>query len=118
MINLLRQDEDVYLYDDGTPTRDVMYIDDVCKAIKLICDEGNINEIYNVCSGQPTSIRDIITKAKEYLESQSVIKYKEAPEFHKIVQAKDFYFDTSNLQKLGFTQTISTDKIIKQLCMT
>ena len=118
MINLLKQDEDVFLYDSGTPVRDVMHLDDVCKAIKLICDEGNINEIYNVGSGQATSIGDIIGKAKEYLGSKSVIKSKEAPEFHKIVQAKDFYLDTSKLQKLGFTQTISTDKIIKQLCTT
>ena len=118
MINLLKQDEDVYLYDDGTPTRDVMHLDDVCKAIKLICDEGNINEIYNVGSGQATSIGDIIGKAKEYLGSKSVIKFKEAPEFHQIVQAKDFWLDTTKLQTLGFTQSISTDKIIKQLCTT
>jgi len=116
MINLLKQDEDVFLYDSGTPVRDVMHIDDVCKAIKLICDEGNINEIYNVGSGQPTSIGDIIGKAKEYLGSKSVIKFKEAPEFHQIVQAKDFWLDTTKLQTLGFTQSISTDKIIKQLC--
>lgn len=118
MINLLKQNEDVYLYDGGTPVRDVMHIDDVCRAIKIICDKGNINEIYNVGSGQPTSIGDIIGKAKEYLSSKSIIKSKEAPEFHKIVQAKDFWFDTTKLQALGFAQSISTDEIIKQLCTT
>ena len=116
MINLLKQNEDVYLYDDGTPIRDVMHLDDVCRAIKLICEQGNINEIYNVGSGQPTTIGDIISKAKEYLDSRSIVKTKEAPEFHKIVQAKDFWLDTTKLQKLGFTQTISTEEIIKQLC--
>jgi nucleoside-diphosphate-sugar epimerase len=118
MIDLLKQNEDVYLYDEGTPVRDVLHVDDVCKAIKLICDKGNINEIYNVGSGQPTSIGDIINKAKEYLGSNSTIKFKEAPEFHQIVQAKDFWLDTSKLQALGFTQSISTDEIIKQLCTT
>lgn len=118
MINSLKNGEDVYLYDDGTPVRDVMHVDDVCRAIKLICDVGNINEIYNVGSGQPTSIGDIIGKAKEYLGSKSIIKSKEAPEFHKIVQAKDFWFDTTKLQTLGFAQSISTDEIIKQLCTT
>lgn len=116
MINLLKQNEDVYLYDGGTPVRDVMHIDDVCRAIKLICDNGSINEIYNVGSGQPTSIGDIIGKAKEYLGSESIVKFKEAPKFHQIVQAKDFWSDTTKLQTLGFTQSISTDKIIKQLC--
>jgi len=118
MIDLLKKDEDVYLYDNGTPVRDVMHVDDVCRAIKLICDEGNINEIYNVGSGQPISIGDIIGKAKEYLGSNSTIKYKEAPEFHKIVQAKDFWFDTSKLNQLGFKQSIPIDKIIEELCIS
>jgi len=118
MIDLLKKDEDVYLYDNGTPVRDVMHVDDVCRAIKLICDEGNINEIYNVGSGQPTSIGDIIGKAKEYLGSNSTIKYKEAPEFHKIVQAKDFWLDTSKLNQLGFKQSIPIDKIIEELCIS
>ena len=44
--------------------------------------------------------------------------FKEAPEFHQIVQAKDFWLDATKIQTLGFTQSISTDKIIKQLCTT
>ena len=94
-----------------------MHVDDVCRAIKLICDNGNINEIYNIGSGQPTSIGGIISKAKEHLQSKSTIKSKEAPEFHKIVQAKNFWFDVTKLQKLGFVQLITTDKIIEELCI-
>lgn len=116
MIDLLKKNEDVYLYDKGTPIRDVMHIDDVCTAIKLICDYGNINEIYNVGSGQPTTIGDIISLAKDYLDSNSEIKYKEAPEFHKIVQAKDFWLDTTKLKNLGFSQKISNEQIIQELC--
>ena len=117
MVGLLKNNEDVYLYDDGTPIRDVMHVDDVCRAIKLICDNGNINEIYNVGSGQPTTIGDIINRAKEYLNSSSQVKYKEAPEFHKLVQTKDFWFDTTKLKNLGFEQTIPIEKIIEELCI-
>ena len=117
MIELLKKNEEVYLYDDGTPIRDIMHVDDVCSAIKLVCDEGNLNEIYNIGSGQPTTICDIIQTAKEYLRSKSTIKFKEAPEFHKIVQAKNFWLDTTKLQKLTFTQSISTQKIIEELCI-
>jgi nucleoside-diphosphate-sugar epimerase len=116
MIDLLKKNEDVYLYDDGTPIRDVMHVDDVCRAIKLICDKGKVNEIYNVGSGQPVSIGDIIYQAKRNLNSQSQIKSKEAPRFHKIVQAKDFWFDTSRLKELGFVQSISLKEIIQELC--
>lgn len=117
MIDLLKKNEDVFLYDNGSPIRDVMHVDDVCKAIKLICDKGNINEIYNVGSGHPTQICDIITSAKKFLNSSSLIKSNETPEFHKIVQSKDFWMDVTKLKQLGFEQTISTEKIIKELCI-
>lgn len=116
MIDLLKKNEDVFLYDDGTPIRDIMHVDDVCRAIDLVCREGNLNEIYNIGSGQPTPISAIIQTAKEYLGSTSNIKSKEAPEFHKIVQSKDFWMDTTKLKRLGFTREISNEQIIHQLC--
>ena len=116
MINTLKKDEEVYIYDDGTPLRDVMHINDVCAAIKLVMDRGNLNDVYNIGSGQPTAIGDIVGKAKCYLNSKSKIKSREAPDFHKIVQAKDFWLDTTKLKSLGFQQTISTDDIVKELC--
>lgn len=117
MIELLKKDEDVYLYDDGTPIRDIMHVDDVCRAIELVCKHGKLNEIYNIGSGQPTPISAIIETAKEYLESNSVIKSKEAPEFHKLVQAKDFWMDVTKLKQLGFAPQISNEQIIRQLCI-
>jgi len=93
-----------------------MHVDDVCRAIELVCREGEFNEIYNIGSGQPTHISVIIETAKRYLGSNSVIKSKEAPEFHKIVQAKDFWMDTTKLNRLGFTRQISNEQIIQQLC--
>ncbi len=116
MIDLLKKNEDVYVYDNGTPIRDIMHVDDVCRAIDLICNKGNLNEIYNIGSGQPTTVSAIIETAKRYLGSTSNIKSKEAPEFHKIVQAKDFWMDTTKLKRLGFTQEISNEQIIRELC--
>jgi nucleoside-diphosphate-sugar epimerase len=113
----VKKNDDVYLYDDGTPIRDIMHVDDVCRAIKLIIDKGDENQIYNIGSGQPTTIGDIILTAKDYLKSSSQIKSREAPDFHKIVQAKDFWLDTTKLENLGFTQSISTQEIIKELCI-
>ena len=116
MINLLKKNEDVYLYDGGTPIRDIMHVNDVCRAIELVCREGDLNEIYNIGSGQPTHISAIIEAAKECLGSSSSIKSKESPEFHKLVQTKDFWMDTSKLKRLGFTQEIDNEQIIRELC--
>jgi len=118
MIDLLKKDEDVYLYDNGTPIRDVMHVNDVCRAIKLVIDKGNLNEVYNIGSGQPTRIGDIIGSAKEYLNSKSILGSKEAPTFHQIVQAKDFWLDTTKLKSLGFKPEVSIQKIIEELCIS
>lgn len=116
MIDLLRNDEDVFLYEHGMHIRDVMHKDDVCRAINLVIESGELNQIYNIGSGQPTRICDIITRAKTFLNSNSVIKSMEQPEFHKIVQSTNFWMDVSKLQSLGFEQQISLEEGIKSLC--
>lgn len=116
MINLLKKNEDVNLYDNGEPIRDLMYVDDVCEAINLIIEEGEHNQIYNIGSGIPVSIGEVIDIAKTKLNSKSKIGYIDAPEFHKIVQSKDFWMDVSKLKSLGFQQKISLDDGLQMLC--
>mgnify|MGYP001270770769 CR=1 FL=1 len=65
MINQLRNNEAVTLYDNGSYLRDIMHIKDVSSAIDLICSFAKTNEIYNISSGIPISIKEIITKATE-----------------------------------------------------
>ena len=116
MIDRMKRDEEIFLYDNGTPTRDIMHVKDTCRAIKLVCEKGNLNEIYNIATGQATPIGDIIYTAKEYLKSNSIIKSREATDFHKIVQAKDSALDASKLNALGFKKEISIDDIVEELC--
>lgn len=39
--------------------RDVLHVRDVVTAYELLLQEGRPNHVYNVCSGQPRSVRDI-----------------------------------------------------------
>ena len=59
MIDLLKKNEDVYLYDDGTPIRDIMHVDDVCRAIDLVCREDRkstrLNSSHSSVSRMPSS---------------------------------------------------------------
>ena len=48
MINQLKLNKDINLYNNGSPYRDVMYVKDVCRAIKLVIDTGELNTIYNI----------------------------------------------------------------------
>ena len=116
MINELKLNNDVCLYDDGRHCRDVMHVTDVCRAIKLVIDKGEVNQTYNIGSGNPTTIRKIILLSKKYLQSQSEVHNIIPPDFHTNVQIKNFWMNTEKLQSLGFTPEVSLDDIIKDLC--
>ena len=116
MINRIKENKPINLYDGGNVCRDYMHVHDVCKAINLICQNGNINEIYNVGSGRPIKIKYLIELARKLTNSSSDINYVKPSEFHKKVQNKDFWMVNNKLVKLGFSQDIPIENIIMELC--
>ena len=116
MINLLKENKSIDLYDKGEVFRDFLHVNDVCDAINLICKKGKKNDIYNIGSGQPTQIKTLIDLAYKYTNSSSIINYIEQPEFHFKVQNKDFWMENNKLKELGFTKKINLEEIVKELC--
>lgn len=104
MINQLRQNEPVKLYDGGEVYRDIIDLDDCVRAIRHVIDQGELNTVYNIGNGIPVRLKDIIDFAKELLGSRSEIINVEPPDFHKIVQVKSMYMDNSKLITLGYEQ--------------
>tara|TARA_B100000035_G_scaffold126111_1_gene107344 strand:- start:1976 stop:2830 length:855 start_codon:yes stop_codon:yes gene_type:complete len=117
MINQLREHKPIALYDGGSHRRDVMHVDDVCRAIKTVIDDGDLNTTYNIGSGRPTSIAEIVDAAVPVLGSLSDIDTIDPPKFHKDVQTQDFYLDTTKLQKLGFKPSMDYVEIVESLCL-
>jgi nucleoside-diphosphate-sugar epimerase len=105
LISNLRTNTRVDLYEGGDVIRDFIHVDDVASAIDLILEIGELDSIYNVASGKPRKIGDIINLAKTQLGSQSEIASIPTPEFHKIVQVKDSLLDVSKLKSLGFSES-------------
>ena len=116
MINRIKENKPVDLYDKGEVYRDYLHVNDVCKAIELICKKGNINEIYNVGSGKPITIKYLIELSKKITNSSSKINYINQPEFHEKVQNKDFWMENNKIKELGFNQAISLEEIVEELC--
>ena len=77
--------------------------------------KGNLNEIYNIGSGEPRTFIETMDYVKTRLKSNSKFKFINTPEFHKIVQIKNMYLDTSKLKKLGFKQKLSIWKGLDQI---
>lgn len=115
MINQLKNNEDISLYDGGNTYRDYLYVDDCVDAINLILEKGDLNTIYNIGSGYPTYIGKVIEYAKEQLNSTSNIGNIPPAEFHNIVQTKNMVLDTTKLQLLGFKPKYSTYDIVNTL---
>ena len=115
MINQVKEDKDIKLLNGGNIFRDVMHINDVCSAIKLICTKGKKNEIYNVGSGEPITLEKIIRNAKEILNSRSKIIINNEIEFNSETNAKNFWLDTNKLNNLGFIKKFSLEETIKDI---
>jgi nucleoside-diphosphate-sugar epimerase len=102
LVNELKNNKPINLYNNGNFFRDYMHVLDVCEAIKLIIDKAPLNEIYNVGTGKPVLFKALIDHVVKETNSQSTITSIEPPEFHKTVQASDIYLDVTKLTKLGF----------------
>tara|TARA_B100000401_G_C52642043_1_gene641201 strand:- start:411 stop:815 length:405 start_codon:yes stop_codon:yes gene_type:complete len=116
MINRIKENKPIDLYDKGEVYRDFLHVHDVCNAIELICTKGEKNEIYNVGSGKPTKIKYLIELSKKITNSSSQINYINQPEFHEKIQNKDFWMENNKLKELGFKQTISLEQLVAELC--
>jgi nucleoside-diphosphate-sugar epimerase len=102
MIQRLVRNEPVELYAAGTPVRDYLYVDDVCRALELCLRRAPLGEITNIGSGNPVHVGDLIHYCKDRLNSKSEIVSIDPPNFHQSVQGHDFWLDIERLEHLGF----------------
>ncbi len=116
LINQLKNNEEVNLYNNGEFYRDYMHVTDVAKAIDLCLQDAPLNQIINIGSGEKTKFRSLIDSVVKITQSTSIINNVEPPEFHKTVQVKDFYMDIAHLKNLGFKQSISLEEGLRELC--
>lgn len=116
LINRLKNNEDIQLYHNGDFYRDYMHVTDVARAIDLVIEQGDVDQIYNIGSGDRVRFKTVFDLCVHATGSQSKITPVVPSEFHRHVQVKDFYFMTDKLKSLGFQQTISLQKGIEALC--
>ena len=79
-------------------------------------EKGEVNEIYNIGSGKPTTVSEMMNLAKQYSKSRGKLISIDPPEFHNNVQTQNFYLDTTKLRSLGFEQHLTNEFIVNDLC--
>jgi nucleoside-diphosphate-sugar epimerase len=117
LIELMKENKPITLYDDGMQLRDYMHVSDICRALKLVVDNGEVNEIYNIASGTALHFREIIETVKNILGSQSQLLSVETPKFNQIAQAKNFALNADKLKSLGFEQEVSLLDGLHSICL-
>jgi nucleoside-diphosphate-sugar epimerase len=116
LIDELKADRDINLYNDGEFYRDFVHVDDVVDGLKFVIDRGENAEIYNLGSARkPTLFKDIIAYVKQEVGSNSNIGNMEPSDFHKIVQVESMYLDSSKLGSLGFFPSRGVYEAVKEL---
>lgn len=116
LIQLMRNNEPITLYNNGEDLRDYMHVKDVCRALKLVMDKGELNSIYNIASGTALPFKNIIELCKKNLGSQSELLSMETPRFNQLVQAKNFALNADKLRDLGFKQEIDLYSGLQSIC--
>jgi len=115
LINEIKNNHDINLYNEGQFYRDYIHVADLCSAVKLVIERGQKNEIYNIGNGKPTLFKDIIDYAIKKINSTSKINYIEQPFFHKTVQVESMYMENSKLRALGYIPVYSINATVDQL---
>lgn len=116
LIGRLKNNEPIDLYYEGKFYRDFVHVSDVVKGLRYIIDHGQSGEIYNLGSGAaPIEFKEVINFVRKELNSTSEIGSMEPTDFHRIVQVKDMYLDTSKLTNLGWKPSMTVFQAIKQL---
>ncbi|CAB4124299.1 WcaG Nucleoside-diphosphate-sugar epimerases [uncultured Caudovirales phage] len=115
LINRLKNNEPIELYDDGDFFRDYIHIEDCTSAINLVVNSTDYNQIYNIGNGKKIHFREIIDLAYAKLESKSEVTSIPQKEFHKIVQVKSMYMDDTKIKNLGYVQKYQIEDIVDNL---
>jgi UDP-glucuronate 4-epimerase len=84
-IKAMRTNEPIYVYGDGTQSRDFTYVDDICEAIKLILESDKEwkNEVFDVGYGESTTVNELIGILKGIIN----------PTFDKVVYEGEKSYD-------------------------
>jgi dTDP-glucose 4,6-dehydratase/UDP-glucose 4,6-dehydratase len=119
-IQQLSQNKKVTIQGDGSNVRAFLHVNDVCSALKLVLENGQIGEIYNVGSDDHHEYtvlqiaHILINKIKNTTAYNDWITYIDDRPFND----KRYYISNEKVKQLGWTIDMDFDKGINELINT
>lgn len=114
-INSMKENQPIDIFDQGLFERDYIHVDDVCHAINLIIEQGNVNDIYNVATGISTKFIDLLSTIRAILNSDSQFNFVDRPKKYQQFKIDNCWMNIDKLTSLGFKPK-SIQQIIEELC--
>lgn len=114
MISELVKGNEVRVYKGGS-VRDYIDVRDCARAIHLVLEKGETNQIYNIANGQGLNVKDLLECAWQANGYRGKIGEQEIPAFHRQVQTPAIYLDNSKIKKLGYVQQHEIKNTVKEL---
>ncbi len=114
--HLVKRGERPLIYGDGKQTMDFVYVDDVARANILALKADITDQVFNVASGQETSLADLCSLLLEAMGSDLRPKYVPLPDDRQKVEVNRRLADTSKARRLiGFEARFSLKEGLNEL---
>lgn len=95
-----RNSHELFIHGDGTQVRDFNYVGDTVQAAMLVAERGRLaGEVYNVASGKPCSIRELVEVLCHILDVQPTVIYSGSV---RPGDAERWTVDLGRLSSLGY----------------
>jgi len=99
------------LYGDGLNERDWLYVDDHCRAVHLVLEQGAPGEIYNIGAGNETPNRVLVDKLLALMGgTEADIDYVT----DRLGHDRRYSVDIAKITALGWTRERSLDEALEQ----
>jgi len=110
MITNALEDKELPVYGDGNQIRDWLYVEDNCRAIKLIMEKGKQGEVYNISAKNEIKNINIVKSILKILNKpESLIKFVKDRPGHD----KRYSIANEKIKSLGWKPKHSFDEALK-----
>ncbi len=109
----LGQAEPVLRVGNLAPVRDFSDVRDVVEAYWIAAVHGEPGEVYNVSSGHPFSIQEIVSKLCALAEVDPLVEVD--PDKFRPVETLRLYGDSSKIQALGWKPRFAMEQTLKEI---
>ena len=113
---LIKEGKQPLIYGDGSQTRDFVYVEDIARASILALKSDTHNEVFNIASGEETTLEELCYLLLRVMRSDLNPKYLPLPKDRKKVEVMRRLADTSKAyEEIGFRAEVGLKDGLEKL---